>query len=268
VVVTDEHGVATSASTTVVAFENQAPVTVSALSPAAPNGQDGWYVGPVTVTLSATDNPGGSGVDRTEYRIDGGDWTTYSGPFAVGSDGQHTVGYRSVDRVGNVEATKTVSFKVDNPILGTRQLGPSTDTLSNSQPEAFRNVAKTSGGVGQLNVFLTNATTAKWLIVGIYADAAGHPGQLLAQSPATVLKKNAWNTLSLPAVQIAQGQPYWIAVQGSGGVLKIRTYSGGKGTQDSETGPLRNTDSLPATWRTDRVFKNDGPLSAYAVPLG
>ena len=63
-------------------------------------------------------------------------------PFAVGSDGQHTVGYRSTDRVGNVETIKTVSFKVDNPILGTRQLGPSTDTLSNSQPEAFRNVAE------------------------------------------------------------------------------------------------------------------------------
>ena len=242
VIVTDEHGVATLATTSVEAFENQAPVTLSALSPAAPNGQDGWYVGPVTVTLSATDNAGGSGVDKTEYRIDGGAWTTYSGPFAVGSDGPHTVGYRSTDLVGNVEVEKTVSFKVDNAILGTRQLGPATDTLSARQPEAFRNVATISGSVGQLTVFLTNATTAKWLVAGIYADAGGHPGQLLGQSPVTALTKNAWNTVSLPAVQIAAGQPYWIAVQGTGGVLKIRTFSGGRGTQDSETGPTRTAD--------------------------
>ena len=90
----------------------------------------------------------------------------------------------------------------------------------------------------------------------------------MGQSPVTALTRNAWNTVTLPAVQIAAGQPYWIAVQGSGGVLKIRTFSGGRGTQDSETGPTRTADSLPTTWRTDKVYKNDGPLSAYAVPLG
>ena len=268
VTVTDEHGAASSATTSVEAFENQAPVTTSVLSPAAPNGQNGWYIGPVTVTLGATDNDGGSGVDKTEYRIDGGAWTVYSGPFAVGSDGGHTVGYRSTDVVGNVEAEKTVSFKVDNPILGTRQLGPSTDTLSNRQPEAYSNVAKTTGAVSELNVFLTNATTAGFVVAGIYADAGGHPGRLLAQSPATAVSRNAWNRVSFGAVQIAEGQPYWIAVKGTGGVLKIRTYSGGAGTQDSETGPVRNVTALPSAWTTDRVYRNDGPLSAYAVPQG
>jgi phage-related minor tail protein len=117
-------------------------------------------------------------------------------------------------------------------------------------------------------VFLTNATTAGFVVAGIYADAGGHPGQLLAQSPATAVSRNAWNRVSFGAVQIAEGQPYWIAVKGTGGVLKIRTYSGGAGTQDSETGPARNVTALPSAWTTDRVYKNDGPLSAYAVPQG
>ena len=44
VTVTDEHGVSASATTSVEAFETIAPVTTSSLSPANPNGQDGWYV--------------------------------------------------------------------------------------------------------------------------------------------------------------------------------------------------------------------------------
>jgi hypothetical protein len=75
--------------------------------------------------------------------------------------------------------------------------------------------------------------------------------------------RGTWNTVSIPSVSLTEGQPYWIAVQGQGGVLKIRTFSGGKGTQNSETGRT-GRDDLPATWRTGRVFKNDGPASAYA----
>ena len=47
-----------------------APVTTAALDPAQP-GPAAPTTAPVTVTLSATDE-GGTGVDRTEYRIDGG----------------------------------------------------------------------------------------------------------------------------------------------------------------------------------------------------
>ena len=54
---------------------------------------------------------------------------------------------------------------------------------------------------------------------------------------------------------------------GQGGTLRIRTYSGGKGTEPSESG--RSTrGELPAAWRTVKVFKNDGPASAYASGSG
>jgi Ca2+-binding RTX toxin-like protein len=86
--------------------DNLAPVTTASLSTPLP---DGTYVSP-TVTLTATDE--GSGVDRTEYRLDGGEWTTYTGPFTVGDSGERVLEWRSIDVSGNVEATKSMTFTV------------------------------------------------------------------------------------------------------------------------------------------------------------
>ena len=55
--------------------DETAPVTTATLDPAAPDGENGWYVSPVSVALDAVDE--GSGVAGTEYRLDGGAWTAY-----------------------------------------------------------------------------------------------------------------------------------------------------------------------------------------------
>ena len=74
----------------------------------------GWYTGPVTVTLAAADEAGGSGLASTEYQVDGATtWTAYTGPVAVSGDGTHEVRFRSTDNAGNVETTKTAAFKID-----------------------------------------------------------------------------------------------------------------------------------------------------------
>src|SRR6185437_9554103 len=64
--------------------DSAAPITTASLAPPAVNG---WYVNP-TVTLSASDGTG-SGIYSTEYRLDGGSWTTYTAPFQVTGDGSH-----------------------------------------------------------------------------------------------------------------------------------------------------------------------------------
>ena len=64
-----------------------------------------------TVTLSATDST--SGVDVTRYRIDGGNWTDYTGPFEVTGAGEHTVEYFTVDVAGNIEQVGDVSLTVE-----------------------------------------------------------------------------------------------------------------------------------------------------------
>ena len=87
------------------------PVTTHTLTPPTGTNPDGTYVKPVTVTLAATDT-GGSQVDRTEYRVNGGDFQVYTGPFRRTLPGDYVIEYRSRDRAGNVEATKSVSFGI------------------------------------------------------------------------------------------------------------------------------------------------------------
>nr|WP_208326039.1 ThuA domain-containing protein [Amycolatopsis arida] len=85
-----------------------APVTTASFSSPGPNG---WHPGEVPVTLTATDE--GTGVERIEWSLNGGDWATYTEPIAVRDDGDHTLRYRAVDRAGNVEPDKAATIRID-----------------------------------------------------------------------------------------------------------------------------------------------------------
>ncbi|MFL6000103.1 MAG: OmpL47-type beta-barrel domain-containing protein [Streptomyces sp.] len=81
----------------------------------------GQYVGSASVAVTATDEAGGSGVDRIEYAIgDTGTWQPYTAPVVVDQVGNHKVRYRAVDKAGNVSAEKSADFTVVAP--------PSDDT--------------------------------------------------------------------------------------------------------------------------------------------
>ena len=73
------------------------PATVDALS--GTPGANGWYLSDVTVILTATDSE--SGVASTTYRLDGGAWIPYTGPFSISKGGPHLFEFGSVDRAGN-----------------------------------------------------------------------------------------------------------------------------------------------------------------------
>ncbi|GIP32300.1 hypothetical protein J2TS4_15100 [Paenibacillus sp. J2TS4] len=92
--------------------DRTAPVTAAAISPEQPDGQNGWYKQPVTVSLTPEDEE--SGIAQTEYSLDGGtSWQTYTQPLVFDKDGRYSVSYRSTDREGNVEEAKAVSFQID-----------------------------------------------------------------------------------------------------------------------------------------------------------
>ena len=93
----------TNGVVSIVSTDLSAPTTTISPEPASPDGEDGWYVSPVTVTLIAEDDLGGSGVASTEYRLDGGIWQEYVGPFTLSADGTTLVEARSTDNAGNVE---------------------------------------------------------------------------------------------------------------------------------------------------------------------
>ncbi len=111
---TDNADNVESEKTVTFNVDKTAPVSTAALSGTI--GENGWYVGDVTVTVNATDS-GTSGLKGTEYSTDGGTtWTAYTAPVTVSSDGIKTVEYRSTDNAGNIEATKSVGFSVDQTV--------------------------------------------------------------------------------------------------------------------------------------------------------
>jgi flagellar hook assembly protein FlgD len=87
-------------------------------------GLDGWFVGPATITLSATDT--GSGLSSRRYAIDGGPTRTYSAPFVLTSPAAHRVAYYGVDRAGNRETIRAITVKVDaaKPVTKPAITGP------------------------------------------------------------------------------------------------------------------------------------------------
>ncbi len=64
------------------------------------------------VTLTAVD--AASGLNWTEYRVDNGTWARYTGaPIELTEPGDYRVEFRSADRLGNLEATKSRAVHVE-----------------------------------------------------------------------------------------------------------------------------------------------------------
>ncbi|MEJ3405240.1 adenylyl cyclase [Rathayibacter sp. YIM 133350] len=88
----------------------QAPTVSIAPSPESPDGANGWYRTPVTLTVVGSDDftPG----PHFEASVDGGAWKPVTGPITL-KDGSHTVKARAIDDSGNVSETITWGGKVD-----------------------------------------------------------------------------------------------------------------------------------------------------------
>ncbi|WP_410658872.1 OmpL47-type beta-barrel domain-containing protein [Amycolatopsis sp. lyj-112] len=93
---------------TVVSSDITAPTVTSEVT--GTKDTAGNYVGKATVTLAATD--AGSGVDKVEYKLNGGPWLAYTAPLALTVVGAHTVNHRATDKAGNVSAEGTVTFTI------------------------------------------------------------------------------------------------------------------------------------------------------------
>jgi len=94
------------------------PVTIISFNPSEPDGENGWYVSPVTVMLNATDNE--SEVAITKYRINMAPWANYTQPFNLTNDGNDIViEYFSIDVAGNIEPVKNATVDIDqtDPII-------------------------------------------------------------------------------------------------------------------------------------------------------
>ncbi len=100
---TDALGNVAPTGTSTVIVDDAPPVTT-------PSREAGAYPEGTTFAFPATD--AGSGVALTKVRLDGGGWTTYAGPLML-AVGSHTIGFRSVDRLNNTEAERTLSVVIE-----------------------------------------------------------------------------------------------------------------------------------------------------------
>ena len=114
---------------------------------------DLWHNHAVTVTFSAVDNPGGYGVDITEYRVDTGAWTKGTS-VTLSTNGDHTLSYRSTDVVGNVEDARVCHVKLDfdAPLTSLRPSGePVTDPVTGLKKYGGVNVSFDLAGSDSLS---------------------------------------------------------------------------------------------------------------------
>jgi hypothetical protein len=112
VTATDVAGNSTS-STSLPTIDLTPPTASIALS--GTQGTASIYRSPVAVSFSASDNPGGTGVESVRYSLDGGPlMPTASGAnILVSGDGAHTVEVQVTDVARNASTPVSRSFTID-----------------------------------------------------------------------------------------------------------------------------------------------------------
>jgi hypothetical protein len=181
---TDQAGLTTQRT---LSFQiDQTPPTL-AFAPSGTLGASGWFVGPVTLTITATDAQ--SGAALTEYRVNGGSWTT--GSSLTLGEGRPSVEARATDRAGNqssVSLASTLNLQVDltpptlNILLsGTPGLAAwyvSAVTATAQVSDATSGVAFTEfrldGGAWQTGTTMTVATDGPHTVDFRTRDQAGN----------------------------------------------------------------------------------------------
>ncbi|MFH0943225.1 MAG: PxKF domain-containing protein [Candidatus Beckwithbacteria bacterium] len=141
-------------------------------------GDNNWYTSDVQVTLSAADNPGGSGLLKTEYSFNGTSWVTYTTPFSLTTEGETTVYYRSTDNSSNVEATKTQIVKIDKTapvIIGVATTVPNTDNWHKTDVVVHFTAEDLVSGIETVTPDITlSAEGQNQTVAGTATDKAGN----------------------------------------------------------------------------------------------
>ena len=150
------------------------PVTTASLS--GPSGNNGWYLGAVTVTLVAT--PGSNPVSATYYSVDSGPYQGYGGPFAISNAGANQLMFYSVDTAGNQETPHGQTISIDaKPVSHVTAL-PATATTPNFSVQ-WSGTAATSG-LANYTIYVSDngGPFAPWLS-NVTSTQAYYTGSLL-----------------------------------------------------------------------------------------
>ncbi|HEX4718740.1 MAG TPA: chitobiase/beta-hexosaminidase C-terminal domain-containing protein [Thermoleophilaceae bacterium] len=219
--------------------DSTAPTTTATPAPAVP--ASGWYRSvPVSVTLSATDNAGGSGVAQTTYTLDGSDPQTsatailYAGPISVSST--TTIKYFSHDNANNVESVKTFAVKVDT--------AAPANALS-------LNVASGGAYLSGTSIYYRGAAAGSFTLTNAVSDPAGS-GPASSAFPALAGTTTGWSHTA-GTVTTPSGGPYvssafsWTAGTSSAPTETVTAADVVGNTASTGALTLRNDNTAPTT---------------------
>jgi pimeloyl-ACP methyl ester carboxylesterase len=130
------------------------PATTPSVS--GTGGKNDWYTSDVAVSLSATDNPFGTGVAVTRYAINDGEWRDYQGSILLTTEGESTIRFFSEDKQGNKEEEQSFVVRID-------KTAPEIKIVFNDQTEeiAFSgqdSLSATTVSVNQDSVIVTDVS--------------------------------------------------------------------------------------------------------------
>jgi glucose/arabinose dehydrogenase/PKD repeat protein len=143
--------------------ELQVPTVTATVSPDDPDGAEGWYVSPVTLTLEAADDPAAV----VEYRLGEGDWMPYDDDVVLDADGVHDVSYRATNAAGSSDP-EVVSVSVD-------LAAPSTDAVVDGELDLDIYL-----GAATLTLEATDGTSG---VLETHFRLAGGPSHIVYDSP-------------------------------------------------------------------------------------
>ncbi len=262
---------------TFVGADTTPPTSTVVRTPSA--NAAGWNNGDVTVGLSATDEPGGSGVQRITYSAAGAQTipaTSVAGStvsIAVTAEGLTTVSYFATDNAGNGESGRTLAVNIDRTrpsISGAAAPPPNAAGWNNSDVTVTFACVDSGSGIASCAAPATLATEgAGQSATGTATDRAGNrssstvagvnidttePHTTLTQSP--VANAAGWShgpvTLSLTSTDALSGVAFTaLSVDGAPFVTYVAalTFS----TDGTHTLRFRSTDRADNV-ETDQTF--------------
>ena len=175
------------------------PVTSISLSPAQPDGKNGWYRQSVEISLNASDNLNGwinTEPFVTMYSLNGGEPQEYNGPFTISSEGINDISFYSVDSMGNSEVPRlplTIKIGRPTPVLdlwvdqaGYTRLEPFTVHFDGYVPEHCSVMASLTAEFNDQPVMDGQRIDLFWMALGNYTDV------VKAQTDKAILEPGAW----------------------------------------------------------------------------
>ncbi|MDL2078518.1 DUF1080 domain-containing protein [Streptomyces sp. GXMU-J15] len=209
----------------------------------------GQYVGSASVAIHATDEEGGSGVDRVEYAVgDAGSWQPYTTPVVIDQVGSHKVRYRASDKAGNVSAEKSVGFTVVAP--------PTDDTTA---PETSATVS------GERN---PDGTYVDMATVTVTASDTGSGVNTIEYA---IGASGAWQPYTMPVMvhQVGTHTVRFRATDKAGNVSEVKSveFTVVAAPPEDTTPPVTGV-SVEGTRNSDGAFVASAKVTVSATDAG